>query len=369
MELKKTATVQVDLQAEFTRIPRKQADLATAKCFGDFLYSLTLPGAVKLNQAEICFFVDESGSMSCDCGGITRKQAVHQAIQAILPNLPAGISISMTAFATDSHVVIPTQALTEANRQQLILAVTNAPRPEIGCGTAIHANVVGKVTTLRDEEAATRGRKQVFIVVLSDGQDNSGAMPWTDAVAKSGEMTLGLKNIAAINAQTLKRRNCAVQLAFIGVSKDACWNVIQALNKAEGLNTMGGVVNQDGRYLAELLEFFVGRFLHTAYLQTDLQIETSPPLDCRILDSELPTQEGKREPESYGVSYITTSWHRGRTQRHLGTLAAGQNLGLIIQVRWPLDAEAKVDLSEVKVTATLTGQQPPTLAGNEYNIG
>lgn len=28
-----------------------------------------------------------------------------------------------------------------------------------------------------------------------------------------------------------KRRKCAVQIAFIAVSKDACWNVIRTLNR------------------------------------------------------------------------------------------------------------------------------------------
>lgn len=368
METKKLPTLSTDLQAECTHIPAKQADVKTAKSFLDYMWTCELPGAIKIGEVELCIFVDESGSMSTDCGGQTRKQAAHAAIQAILGTLPTGILVSMTAFATDHCTLIPRTVLMDTNRQRLILNVIQAHRTDIGIGTAIHENVLSKMHRLRDDAKESKGIKASLIVVLTDGQDNSGEMPWTDDAAKTGSMRPGLKQIADLTKEILSKRRCAVQLAFVAVSKDACWNVIRELNQAEGLNTMGGVVNQDGLYLTELLEFFTSRFLNTAYLQTTLQIETVPPLPCRILDCE-PSSKETKAGESYGANYIQTPWTCGKTQRHIGTLVSGQNLGLVIQVSWPLQEDASIGLDKIQVKATLSGHQQPLQAGDEYLTG
>jgi hypothetical protein len=372
METKKLPTLETNLQAECTYIPAKQREFSTAKSFLDCLLTAELSGDRKIGEVEFCFFVDESGSMSSDCGGQTRKQAAHSAIQAILADLPTGLLVSMTAFATDHCVVIPRRTVTNESRQKLILDVVNAHRGEVGSGTAIHANVQAKMERLRDSAFESKGIKATLIVVMTDGQDNSGAMPWTDHAATSGEMQTGLEKLAELAQEIQVKRRCAVQLAFAAVSKEACWNVIRALNQAKGLNTMGGVVNQDGLYLTELLQFFTNRFLKTAYLQTILQIQTVPPLPCRILDAERQPRETKAG-ESYGANYIQTPWASGKTQRHLGTLVSGQNLGMVIQVRWPLNADASLTLpeesKEVTITATLTGYQQPVNAGDEYVTG
>lgn len=370
MDNKKLPALETKLQAECTHIPAKQADVKTAKSFVDYLWTSDLPGPIKIGEVEVCFYVDESGSMSSDCGGQTRKQAAHSAIQSILTHLPTGVIVSMIAFATDHTVVIPRKTLTDESRQQMILNVTDTHREEIGSGTAIHTNILSKMERLRDSPHESKGIKATLIMVMTDGQDNSGEMPWTDHPATSGEMKAGLEKLATLAKEIQVKRRCAVQLAFIAVSKDACWNVIRTLNQAEGLNTMGGVVNQDGLYLTELLEFFTSRFLKTAYLQTILQIQTIPPLPCRILDSEQQSQEAKKG-ESYGANYIQTPWSSEKTERHLGTLVSGQSLGMVIQVRWPLNSgltllDGKTDIS---VIATLKGYQQPINIGDEYVTG
>lgn len=48
----------------------------------------------------------------------------------------------MAAFATDSCKVIDHTVLLEANRSKLQATVVNGGRDYVGCGTAIHSNVI-----------------------------------------------------------------------------------------------------------------------------------------------------------------------------------------------------------------------------------
>lgn len=62
---------------ECTQVPYFQAGMDLAKCFADFEWGVNIPATIhSLSEVEVCFFVDESGSMSTDCGGMTRSETV-----------------------------------------------------------------------------------------------------------------------------------------------------------------------------------------------------------------------------------------------------------------------------------------------------
>src|SRR6185369_10726631 len=67
-----------------------------------------------------------------------------------------------------------------------------------------------KIQNMRDDPAETKGIKQALIVVLTDGQDNSGTMPWTDPAAASGQMQKGLAYLVKVRPRIGAVHMCTV---------------------------------------------------------------------------------------------------------------------------------------------------------------
>lgn len=269
------------LVRECTYIPKFQTRDAFVKRFVDAEWRFTVPetadhglGAGMLvdepQANELFFLVDWSGSMNGACGGLSRRQAAHRAIGATLDMLPDGVQVAGRVFATNSADVMPRTPLTAASRA---LFKANLQRSiDVGGGTAIHTNVDRFLDDVQANKSYNVGIKNKLIVVFSDGQDNTGPTPWNDVNAVNGVMRRGLRVLAKKVRTIEKTYGCTVQLCFIGVSSEACWNVVRSVNEYRGLNGMGGVVNQDGLALTELMSAFVHRFLRTSYLETHLRI-------------------------------------------------------------------------------------------------
>jgi hypothetical protein len=328
----------LELTRESECVPMYQEyDTKTIKTFVDTNINIKLPSTEKkIGESLVFFLVDESGSMSNDCGGMTRVVCAHQSIQEVIEKAPLGMSIGMDSFATDWCSVIQPTSITLNNRESIQNAVTAKRSKCVGSGTAIHANVDRKVQHFLEDPKETKGLKQIMLVVMSDGQDNSGEVPWTDIAASDGSMAKGLTKLTAKVTQLLQKRRVKMQLAFVGVSTDACWNVIKVLTHFPGLNSMGGALNQDGQFIHALLESFMHKFLKTSFTQTRLSVEVFPKgFDVRLLLSSASETDQEESKETYGARNIKSKWQSsGKSMLHLGTLVAGQDIHVGFQTRF-----------------------------------
>lgn len=137
--------------------------------------------------SDIVFVVDVSPSMGAlDIGNSTRLEASRQTITSIVTNL-TGTSFGLVAMASDAVLVVPPTVDTDFFLDRLNALTVG----ELGDGTAIGTGLAMAVYHLIDSNAPKK-----TIILLTDGENNSGAVHPLTAAKLAAENGITLYTVA-----------------------------------------------------------------------------------------------------------------------------------------------------------------------------
>ena len=137
--------------------------------------------------SDIVFVVDVSPSMGAlDIGNSTRLEASRQTITSIVTSL-TGTSFGIVAMASDAVLVVPPTVDTGFFLNRLNALTVG----ELGDGTAIGTGLAMAVYHLMDSNAPKK-----TIILLTDGENNSGAIHPLTAAKLAAENGITLYTVA-----------------------------------------------------------------------------------------------------------------------------------------------------------------------------
>jgi Ca-activated chloride channel family protein len=174
------------------------------------LVSLARPSmvlAVPRDQASVMLVVDVSGSMDARDIQPTRLSAAKQSAQQLVSSLPTGAQVGVIAFSDRAFVSAPLSA-------QPGPAVQALDRLKAGGGTAIGDGLNLALDQLAQRPTDAQGeRAPAVVVLLSDGESNTGQAPATAAARAQQEgVTVNTIGIGQRGVQTNLNRRTQVGL-------------------------------------------------------------------------------------------------------------------------------------------------------------
>ena len=144
-----------------------------------------------LQDATVVLALDQSGSMAATDVHPTRLLAADAAITDFLQRLPAPYRASLVTFADDAAVVVPPTT----NRAQLIQAL---PKQALISGTAM-GDAIALATKVAVKSVGPAKphvqRPPAEIILLSDGTQNAGQLPYQTAAAQAAKAGIPISTV------------------------------------------------------------------------------------------------------------------------------------------------------------------------------
>ncbi len=256
---------------------------------------------------QVVLVLDRSGSMQG-----ARMQNAQQAAVFFLDNLETGDSVAVVSYASNVRVDVPLQAITPATREhirQIIYGIS------VGGGTCISCGLETAESLL----AATKAEVASRVVLLSDGQANSGITD-TDALA------------------TMARRmeQSGVTTSTIGVGLD--YN--------EDLMAQVAISGNGNHYFVE----------DTAMLATVLQSELGTMQDvvARRVVATFTLGDGVAFVRGYDRNFDVVG---NKVTVSLGDLPARSERTALFEVSYTAGSDGQRAVSDVLITYDEVGQQ------------